>query len=69
MIGFFVFRKNHRKVGLSMIKVVKKGINVEELLRKRLTIICDFSNIASAVIKGKIRGFEKQVSFILDSIE
>lgn len=48
-----------------MIKVVKKEIDVEESLRKRLTIICDFCNTSPTIIKGSIRKIEKtNISYI-----
>lgn len=48
-----------------MIKVVKKEIDVEESLRKRLEIICDFCNTAPTIINGSIRKIEKtNISYI-----
>lgn len=48
-----------------MIKVVKKEIDVEESLRKRLTIICDFCNTVPTIINGSIRKIEKtNISYI-----
>lgn len=48
-----------------MIKVVKKEIDVEESLRKRLTIICDFCNTTPTIINGSIRKIEKtNISYI-----
>lgn len=48
-----------------MVKVVKKKIDVEESLRKRLTIICDFCNTTPTIINGSIRKLEKtNISYI-----
>lgn len=48
-----------------MIKVVKKEIDVEESLRKRLEIICDFCNTTPTIINGSIRKIEKtNISYI-----
>ena len=38
-----------------MINIIKKEINVEELLRKRLEIICDFYNTTPTIINGSTR--------------
>ena len=54
MIDFFVFRKNHRKV-VSMIKFIKKKLEIEESLKQRIMIICDFCNTTSTIINGSIR--------------
>ena len=42
-----------------MINIIKKEIDVEELLRKRLEIICDFCNTTPTIINGSIRGIAK----------
>lgn len=48
-----------------MIKVVKKEIDVEESLKKRLEIICDFCNTTPTIINGSIRKIEKtNISYI-----
>ena len=38
-----------------MINIIKKEINVDEFLRKRLEIICDFCNTTPTIINGSIR--------------
>ena len=38
-----------------MINIIKKEIDVEEQLRKRLEIICDFCNTTPTIINGSIR--------------
>jgi len=38
-----------------MINIIKKEIDVEESLRKRLEIICDFCNTTPIIINGSIR--------------
>ena len=42
-----------------MIKIIKKEIDVEEHLRKRLEIICDFCNTTPTIINGSIRKIDK----------
>lgn len=37
-----------------MIKIIKKEIDVEKLLRKRLEIICDFCNITYIIENDSI---------------
>lgn len=43
---------------MTLINIVKKEIDVEELLRKRLEIICDFCNTTPTIINGNIRNIE-----------
>ena len=48
-----------------MIKVVKREIDMEEHLRKRLEIVCDFCNTTPTIINGSIRNIEKtNISYI-----
>ena len=42
-----------------MINIIKKEIDVEESLRKRLEIICDFCNTTPKFINGSIRKIDK----------
>lgn len=42
-----------------MINIIKKEIDVEESLRKRLEIICDFCNNTPEIINGSIRKVDK----------
>ena len=42
-----------------MINVIKQEIDMEESLRKRLEIICDFCNITPTFINGSIRRIDK----------
>ena len=42
-----------------MINIIKIEIDVEELLRKRLEIICDFCNTTPTIINGSIRKVDK----------
>ena len=42
-----------------MINIIKKEIDVEESLRKRLEFICDFCNTTPTIINGSIRGIAK----------
>ena len=41
-----------------MINIIKKEIDVEESLRKRLEIICDFCNTTPIIENGSIRKIE-----------
>ena len=38
-----------------MIKFIKKELEIEESLKQRIMIICDFCNITSTIINGSIR--------------
>ena len=42
-----------------MIKVIKQEIDIEESLKKRLEIICDFCNTTPTIINGSIRKVDK----------
>ena len=42
-----------------MINVIKQEIDMEESLRKRLEIICDFCNTSPTFINGSIRKIDK----------
>lgn len=42
-----------------MINVIKQKIDMEESLRKRLEIICDFCNATPTFINGSIRRIDK----------
>ncbi len=42
-----------------MIKVIKQEIDIEESLKKRLEIICDFCNTTPTIINGSIRKIDK----------
>ncbi|MGN1298534.1 MAG: hypothetical protein ACI4UE_00905 [Candidatus Scatovivens sp.] len=42
-----------------MINIINKKIDVEESLRKRLEIICDFCNTTPTIINGSIRKVDK----------
>ena len=42
-----------------MINIIKKEIDVEESLRKRLEIICDFCSTTPTIINGSIRKVDK----------
>ena len=44
---------------MSIINIIKKEIDVEESLRKRLEIICDFCNTTTTIINDSIRKIDK----------
>ena len=42
-----------------MIKIIKKEIEIEESLKQRIMIICDFCNTTPTLINGSIRKIDK----------
>ena len=42
-----------------MVNVIKQEVRMEESLRKRLEIICDFCNTTPEIINGSIRKVDK----------
>lgn len=42
-----------------MIKFIKKEIEIEESLKQRIMIICDFCNTTPTIINGSIRRIDK----------
>ena len=42
-----------------MVNIIKQEINMEESLKRRLDIICDFCNTTPKVINGSIRKVDK----------
>ena len=42
-----------------MIKFIKKELEIEESLKQRIMIICDFCNTTPTIIKGSIRKIDK----------
>ena len=42
-----------------MIKFIKKEIEIEESLKQRIMIICDFCNTTPTIINGSIRKIDK----------
>ena len=42
-----------------MVNVIKQEVRMEESLRKRLEIICDFCNTTPTIINGSIRKVDK----------
>lgn len=42
-----------------MIKFIKKELEIEESLRQRIMIICDFCNTPPTIINGSIRKIDK----------
>lgn len=44
---------------MSIINIIKKEIDVEEYLRKRLDIICDFCKNIPTIINGSTRKLDK----------
>ncbi len=42
-----------------MVNIIKQGINMEESLKRRLDIICDFCNTTPKIINGSIRKVDK----------
>ena len=44
---------------MSMVNIIKQEIDMEESLKKRLDIICDFCNTTPKIINGSIRKVDK----------
>ena len=44
---------------VSMVNIIKQEIDMEESLKRRLDIICDFCNTNPTVINGSIRKIDK----------
>ncbi len=42
-----------------MVNIIKQEIDMEESLKRRLDIICDFCNTTSTIINGSIRKVDK----------
>ena len=42
-----------------MIKFIKKELEIEESLKQRMMIICDFCNTTPTIINGSIRKIDK----------
>lgn len=42
-----------------MINIIKQEIEIDETLKRRLEIICDFCNIKPEIINGSIRKVDK----------
>ena len=44
---------------VSMVNIIKQEIDMEESLKRRLDIICDFCNTTPKIINGSIRKVDK----------
>lgn len=44
---------------VSMVNIIKQEIDMEDSLKRRLDIICDFCNITPMIINGSIRKVDK----------
>ena len=49
-----------------MIKVIKEEIEIEESLKQRILIICDFCNTTPTILNGSIRRIDKTNFTYLD---
>ena len=49
-----------------MVNVIKKEIDIEESLKKRIEIICDFCNTTPTFINGSIRKIDKTNLFYIE---
>ena len=58
MIDFFSFLKKIIERLVSMIKIVKEEIEIDESLVSRLNVICDFCNTTPIIENGSIRKIE-----------
>ena len=44
-----------------MVNIIKEELPMEEQLRKKLNIICDFANVKPTIINGNIRKIDKTI--------
>ena len=58
MIDFFDFQKKIIERFVTMIKIIKEEIEIDESLVSRLNIICDFCNTSFSIENGSIRKIE-----------
>ena len=42
-----------------MVNIIKEELPMEEQLRKKINIICDFANVKPTIINGNIRKIDK----------
>ena len=42
-----------------MVNIIKEELPMEEHLRKKLTLICDFANVSPTIINSSIRKIDK----------
>ena len=42
-----------------MVNIIKQEIDIEESLKKKLELICEFSKVAPTIINGNIRKIDK----------
>ena len=61
MIDFFVLQEKIIERLVSMIKIVKEEIEIEESLESRLRVICDFCNTTPIIENGSIRRIDKTI--------
>ena len=42
-----------------MVNIIKEELSIEELLKRKLELICEFSKVAPTIINGNIRKIDK----------
>ena len=42
-----------------MVNIIKEELHIEESLKRKLELICEFSNVAPTIINGNIRKIDK----------
>lgn len=52
-----------------MVNIIKEELLIEESLKKKLELICEFSKVAPTIINGNIRKIDKTNLLILNPIE
>jgi hypothetical protein len=52
-----------------MVNIIKEELPIEESLKKKLELICEFSKVAPTIINGNIRKIDKTNLLILNPIE
>ena len=52
-----------------MVNIIKEELPIEESLKRKLELICEFSKVAPTIINGNIRKIDKTNLLILNPIE
>ena len=52
-----------------MVNIIKQEVVIEESLKKKLELICEFSNTTLKIINGSIRKIEKATKHINDEMD
>jgi len=58
-ISFFVVKNYPRRKDGIMVNIIKEELPIEESLRKKLELICEFAKTTSKIINGNIRKIDR----------